>query len=74
MICATASGSVVVVVSSQEAGRNNCQSIAAEAQSATACTLTPIWQFPTFPSIPEYIRATPDESAPSLAKPLSSMT
>jgi hypothetical protein len=56
------------------AGRNNCQSIAAEAQSVTACTLTPIWQFPTLPSVPEYMRATPGESTPSLAKPLSSIT
>jgi hypothetical protein len=73
MTCAAMSGSMVVV-SSQEVGRNNCQSIAAEAQSVTACTLTPIWQFPTLPSVPEYMRATPGESDPSFGKPLSSMT
>jgi hypothetical protein len=70
---AAASGSVIVV-SSQEGGRNSRQLIAAEAQSVTACTLTPIWQFPTFPNVPEYMRATPGESRPSLGKPLSSTT
>jgi hypothetical protein len=34
----------------------------------------PIWQFPTLPNVPEYMRATPGESDPSLGKPLSSMT
>ena len=53
---------------------NNAQLIAAEAQSVTACTLTPTWQFPTLPSAPEYMRATPGESDPFLGKPLSSMT
>ncbi len=62
------------VVSSQDCGMNNRQLIAAEAQSVTACTLTPIWQFPTFPNAPEYMRATPGESGPFLGKPLSSMT
>ena len=39
----------------------------------TACTLTPIWQFPTLPSDPEYIRATPGESVPSFGNPVSSI-
>jgi hypothetical protein len=68
------SAASVVVVSSHDFGRNSRQSIAADAQSVTACTLTPIWQLPTFPKVPEYIRATPGESAPSLGNPLSSMT
>jgi len=62
------------MVSSQDSGRNSRQSIAADAQSVTACTLTPTWQFPTLPSVPEYIRATPGESDPSLGKPVSSIT
>jgi hypothetical protein len=53
---------------------NNRQSIAAEAQSVTACTLTPIWQLPVLPNAPQYIRATPGESRPSLGKPVSSIT
>jgi len=44
----------LIAVSSQDFGMNRRQSIAADAQSVTACTLTPIWQFPTFPSDPEY--------------------
>ena len=64
----------MIVVSSQDFGRNSAQLIAADAVSVTACTLTPIWQFPTFPNVPEYILATPGESEPSLGKPLSSMT
>ena len=51
-----------VVVSSQDSGRTAASSIATDAASVTACTLTPIWQFPTLPSVPEYIRATPGES------------
>ena len=43
---------------------------AAEAQSVTACTLTPIWQFLRLPSAPQYIRATPGEVVPSLGKPV----
>ena len=31
---------------------NSAQLIATDAASVTACTLTPIWQFPTFPSVP----------------------
>ena len=62
------------MVSSQAFGRNNRQSIAADAQSVTACTLTPTWQFPTLPSDPEYMRATPGESAPSFGNPVSSTT
>jgi hypothetical protein len=56
--CVTTSASVVVV-SSQDFGRNSSQLIAADALSVTACTLTPIWQFPTFPNVPDYILATP---------------
>jgi hypothetical protein len=40
-ICATTSASVIVV-SSQDFGRNSAQLIAADAVSVTACTLTPI--------------------------------
>ena len=54
-------------------GMNNRQLSAADAESVTACTLTPIWQLPTLPSAPEYIRATPGESEPSLGKPTSSI-
>jgi hypothetical protein len=60
--------------SSQEAGKNSRQSTAADAQSLTACTLTPIWQLPVLPSVPEYCRATPGESKPSLGNPVSSTT
>jgi hypothetical protein len=62
------------VVSSQDPGKNSRQSIAADAQSVTACTLTPTWHLPVLPSAPQYCRATPGESAPSLGKPLSSTT
>lgn len=40
----------------------------------TACTLTPIWQLATLPSVPEYCRATHGEPFPSLGKPVSSIT
>ena len=70
-VCAACSVSVVVV-SSQDSGTKSRQSIAADAWSVTACTLTPIWQLPVLPSAPQYYRATPGESRPSLGKPLSS--
>jgi hypothetical protein len=59
---------------SRDAGRNSRQSTAADAQSVTACTLTPTWQFPTLPNVPLYIRATPGDPVPSLANPVSSTT
>jgi hypothetical protein len=37
-------------------------------------TLTPIWQLPTLPSVPEYCRATQGDAVPSLANPVSSTT
>jgi hypothetical protein len=40
----------------------------------TAQTLTPIWQLPTLPSVPEYCRATPGEAVPAFGKPVSSTT
>ncbi len=58
--------------SSQDSGRNNRQSSAADAQSVTACTLTPTWQFAVLPNAPQYIRATPGEETPSLGNPVSS--
>ena len=60
------------VVSSQDGGRNNRQSTAAEAFSLAACTDTAIWQFATLPRVPEYCRATPGEAYPSLTNPVSS--
>ncbi|CAM5656611.1 hypothetical protein GCM10010343_34250 [Streptomyces avidinii] len=42
--------------------------------SEAAWTLTPIWQLPTLPNVPEYWRATPGEAVPSLGKPVSSTT
>ena len=33
-----------------------------------------IWQFPIFPSVPEYCRFTPGECFPSLTTPVSSTT
>ena len=35
--------------------------------------LTPTWQLPTFPSVPEYWRCTPTECFPCFGKPVSSM-
>src|SRR5688500_19431426 len=66
----TAAGPALAV--SQDSGRNNRQSSGQEAVSVTACTLTPIWQLATLPSVPEYCRATPGELLPSFGKPLSS--
>src|SRR5204863_2078751 len=40
----------------------------------TACTDTPSWQLPIFPSVPEYWRLTPGESLPSFGNPVSSNT
>lgn len=36
--------------------------------------LTPIWQLPTLPRVPEYCRATPGEKTPSFGKPVPSTT
>jgi hypothetical protein len=35
----------------------------------TACTHTPIWQLPIFPTVPEYWRLTPGERFPSFREP-----
>lgn len=45
-----------------------------DAVSVTAWTLTPIWQFATLPTVPEYCLATPAELLPSFGKPVSSTT
>ena len=71
---AAAASSVAGWVSSQPAGRNSRQESGQEAMSVTAQTLTPIWQLPTLPSVPEYCRATPGEAVPNLGKPVSSTT
>ena len=60
--------------SSQDSGQNSRQSAAHEACSFTRCTLTPIWQLPTLPKVPEYCRATHGDAVPSLANPVSSTT
>ena len=60
--------------SSQACGQNSRQSAAHDARSFTRCTLTPIWQLPTLPSVPEYCRATHGDAVPSLANPVSSTT
>src|SRR3954462_9953720 len=72
-ITAAASG-VAAAASSQLSGTNSRQFSGQEAVSVTACTLTPIWQLATLPSVPEYCRATPGEAVPSLTKPVSSTT
>jgi hypothetical protein len=51
---------------------NSRQSAVYEARSLTRCTLTPIWQLPILPSVPEYCRATHGEAVPSQGKPVSS--
>lgn len=71
---ASSSPPASAVAGSQRAGTNRRQSSGAEAVSVAACTLTAIWQFPTFPSVPEYCRATPGEAVPSLGNPVSSTT
>ena len=71
---AAAACSSVASASSQLAGRNSRQSSGHEVASVTAQMLTPIWQLPTLPSVPEYCRATPGEAVPSLTKPVSSTT
>jgi hypothetical protein len=43
-------------------------------RSPTACSDTPIWQFPIFPNVPEYCRFTPGEPVPCFANPVSSST
>src|SRR3954452_12868112 len=72
-ITAAASG-VAAPASSQLVGRNSRQDSGQEAASVTAQTLTPIWQLPTLPNVPEYCRATPGEATPSLTNPVSSTT
>jgi hypothetical protein len=54
-----AASSSAASVSSQPGGRNNRQDSGQDAVSVTAQTLTPTWQLPTLPSVPEYCRATP---------------
>jgi hypothetical protein len=71
---AAAAASVAASGSSQAAGGNSRQESGQEAASVTAQTLTPIWQLPTLPSVPEYCRATPGEAVPSLTNPVSSTT
>ena len=56
------------------AGQNSRQPAAHEACSFTRCTLTPTWQLPVLPSVPEYCRATHGEAFPSFGNPVSSMT
>ena len=63
-----------MVVSSQDAGQNRRQFAASDAVSVTICTLTPIWQLPVLPRVPEYCRATHGEAVPSLGNPVSSTT
>jgi hypothetical protein len=53
---------------------NSRQSIGHDAPSVTALTDTPIWQLPTFPSAPQYWRATPTDILPCLGNPVSSIT
>ena len=38
----------------------------------TRCTLTPTWQLPILPSVPEYCRAAHGDAFPSSGKPVSS--
>ena len=61
-------------LSSQLCGQNSRQSAAHEACSFTRCTLTPTWQLPVLPSVPEYCRATHGDASPSLGNPVSSTT
>ena len=61
-------------LSSQLCGQNSRQSAAHEARSFTRCTLTPTWQLPVLPSVPEYCRATHGDASPSFGKPVSSTT
>jgi hypothetical protein len=63
-----------IVVSSHDAGQNSRQFAATDAVSVTSCTLTPIWQLPVLPNVPEYCRATHGEAVPSFGKPESSST
>jgi hypothetical protein len=59
----------LIVVSSQEAGQNSRQSAATDAVSVASWTLTPIWQFPVLPRVPEYCRDTHGDATPSFAEP-----
>src|SRR2546423_1330428 len=58
---ASARAGSAIVVSSHEAGQNSRQFAATDAASVTSCTLTPIWQLPVLPSVPQYCRATHGE-------------
>jgi len=62
------------VVSSHEAGQNSRQFAASDAWSVAIWMLTPIWQLPVFPNVPEYWRATHGDAVPSFGKPESSTT
>jgi hypothetical protein len=62
------------VESSQEAGQYSRQFAASDAASVTIWTLTPTWQLPVLPRVPEYWRATHGEAVPSFGKPVSSTT
>ena len=64
----------LIVVSSHDAGQNSRQSAARDAVSVASCTLTPIWQLPVLPRVPEYCRATHGDAVPSFGNPQSSIT
>jgi hypothetical protein len=64
----------LTVDSSHDAGQNSRQFPAIDAVSVTIWTLTPIWQLPVLPSVPEYCRATHGEAVPSFGNPESSTT
>ena len=62
------------LASSHSFGMNSRQFNGHEAASVAALIDTPIWQFPTFPSAPEYCRATPTDIFPNFGNPVSSIT
>lgn len=62
------------LVPAQLLGRNSRQESGHDAVSDAAWTLTPIWQLPTLPRVPEYCLATPGEDVPSFGNPVSSTT
>src|SRR5712691_1568141 len=70
----SASSLVSAQASSQDSDTYRRQSSGQDAESVAAWTLTAIWQLPTFPSVPEYCRATHGEDGPSFLNPVSSMT
>src|SRR5579859_609471 len=71
---AAALAASVIVVSSQDAGQNSRQFAASDAVSVASWTLTPIWQLPVLPRVPEYCRATHGDATPSFGNPESSIT